>query len=71
MLRIDRIFEGGNRIFMSEFEIMPSTALKDEPALWNEFEKLGSMLGKSICIDNPELRRVMGIDAGHMRDASE
>lgn len=62
MLRVDRLFEDGKRVFMSEFEIKSSASLCDESILWDEFEKLGLILGKSICIDSPDLRRAMGID---------
>ena len=60
MLRVDRLFENGKRMFMCEFEIKSS--IPEESALWDEFEKLGSLLGKSICIDCPDLRAIMGVD---------
>lgn len=62
-LRIDRLFENGNRAFMSEFEIpLTGGQISSEAELWDEFERLGAILGKSICIDSKDLRQAMGID---------
>jgi hypothetical protein len=62
MLQVDRLLGNGERVLMTQFEIQPSSSRSDESILWDEFEKLCSILGKSICIDSPELRRIMGID---------
>lgn len=60
LLCIDRLFENGKRDFVMQAEVPEK--LETEEALWNEFEKLGEWLGKSICIDLPDLRRALGIE---------
>ena len=60
MLCVDRLFEDGRRVFMTRFEI--GRSFSSETELWDEFEKLGETLGKSICIDCPDLRQIMGIE---------
>ena len=59
-LCVDRLFDTGRRDFAMEFPI--ETESESEEELWDKFEKLAKQLGKSICIDIPELRALMKIE---------
>ncbi len=58
-LRIDRLLNNGRTDFYTEIKVPES--ISGDP--WKSFDTVSESLGKSICIDNPSLRRELGIDS--------
>lgn len=57
-IRLYRVIEG-RKDFYTEFKLVQSPGGVD----WDEFERLSSLLGKSLLIDSPMARLRFGIEA--------
>jgi hypothetical protein len=58
VIRIDIIPEVGDKYFSSEIQL-PENAGENK---WNLFDEVACRLGKTICIDSPEIRKYFNIE---------
>lgn len=57
VIRIDIVPSSGKKYFSTEIELPQS----DENIKWDLFEQVASHLGKTICIDSPEIRKYFNL----------